>query len=127
MFVMCDRQFWYHPAFMYKKFMTVLNPEIIEASKETCLAWEGCISNDEHIALVERPKTIKVRFQTYNGKETDQVCKGLMSRIFQHEIDHFDGVLMEDLAKDLKSIDEFKSEEDFEKFRVEQKDRIIEY
>lgn len=47
---------------MYKRFMSVFNPEIIESSKELCLAWEGCISNDDNIALVERPVKVKVKF-----------------------------------------------------------------
>jgi peptide deformylase len=45
---------------MYAKFMTVINPIITEKSKETCEAWEGCISNNDEIALVKRPKIVKV-------------------------------------------------------------------
>jgi len=62
LFVMCDRAYWYHPKYMYKKFLTVINPEVMDYSKELCLAWEGCISNDENIALVERPKQVKVKY-----------------------------------------------------------------
>ncbi len=56
MFVMCDRTYWYHPKLMYKKFITIVNPEIIESSPEICEAWEGCISNSDELALVKRPK-----------------------------------------------------------------------
>ena len=56
LFVMCDRTYWYHPKLMYKKFLTVLNPQILDFSEETCEAWEGCISNDDELALVKRPK-----------------------------------------------------------------------
>ena len=95
---MCDRAYWYHPKIMYKKFMTIVNPEITEISDEKCHIWEGCISNSEEIALVERPKKIKVRFQSVQGKDVDLVCDGLMSRIFQHEIDHLNGKTMEEQA-----------------------------
>ena len=71
--------------------MTVINPEILEASAETCQAWEGCVSNEIDIALVERPKRVKVRFLDAKGEERDLLCDGLISRIFQHEIDHFEG------------------------------------
>ena len=79
---MCDRAYWYHPKLQYKKFMTVFNPEIIDRSEETCQAWEGCISNSEQIAMVERPKKVKVRFHNIKGIESDLVCDGLISRIF---------------------------------------------
>ena len=75
--------------------MTIINPEIVDRSTETCEAWEGCISNNEDIALVVRPKRVKVKFNTVAGKEIDLVCDGLISRIFQHEIDHLDGKTME--------------------------------
>jgi peptide deformylase len=59
---MCERAFWYHPTLMYKRFMSVFNPLVLESSPDLCLAWEGCISNDDNIALVERPKRVKVKF-----------------------------------------------------------------
>ena len=90
MFVMCHHMNWYKPT-MYRKFQTFLNPRIVAYSEETCLAWEGCISNDEELCLVERPQQIKVTFNTLNQKTdapTDLMCHGLLARIFQHEIDH---------------------------------------
>jgi peptide deformylase len=81
---------------MYKKFMSVFNPQIIDFSLDNCEAWEGCISNSEEIALVKRPKTVKVRFNNIKGTEVDLVCEGLISRIFQHEIDHLNGKAMEE-------------------------------
>jgi peptide deformylase len=83
---------------MYKKFLTVINPVILESSEETCEAWEGCISNDDDIALVKRPKMVRVKYTTVNGKEVELQCDGLISRIFQHEIDHLDGKAMEEQA-----------------------------
>jgi len=47
---------------------------------------------------VERPRKVKVRYQTVQGKLVDILCDGLMSRIFQHEIDHLDGLAMEEQA-----------------------------
>ncbi len=82
LFVMCDRTYWYHPKLMYKKFMTVFNPHITDFSVDTCEACEGCISNSEEIALVKRPKTVKVRFHNISGTEVDIVCDRLISRIF---------------------------------------------
>ncbi len=76
--------------------MSVFNPQILDFSIETCEAWEGCISNSDEIALVRRPKQVKVRFNNIKGQEVDMVCDGLISRIFQHELDHLNGKGMEE-------------------------------
>ena len=64
------------------------------ASEETCTAWEGCISNNDELCLVERPIQLKVRFHTIEGKEIDLFCEGIVARVFMHEIDHLEGKLM---------------------------------
>ena len=48
--------------------------------------------------LVERPKTVKLQYTNYQGKLTDVNCEGLLARIVQHELDHLDGKIMEDMA-----------------------------
>ena len=93
LFVMCKRQNWY-TAHQYKSFQTFLNPEIVEISEQTTTAWEGCISNDEELCLVERPAEALVRFQDIRGKSFELGIGGLLCRIFQHEVDHLDGQLM---------------------------------
>jgi peptide deformylase len=75
-------------------FQTFVNPRIIEFSEEQALAWEGCISNDDNLCLVERPLQARVQFHDINGDEYTVLTTGLMSRIFQHEIDHLNGELM---------------------------------
>ena len=124
---MCDRTYWYHPKLMYKKFMSVFNPQIMDFSVDTCEAWEGCISNSEEIALVKRPKTVKVRFNNIQGAEVDLVCDGLISRIFQHEIDHLNGKAMEEQAIKFHKIKEIEDQGAFDKFHQENKKYIIEY
>lgn len=93
LFVMCKREFWYTPQ-MYRRFTSFLNPTIVMASEETCTAWEGCISNNDELCLVERPMQLKVRFNTIEGKEIDLFCEGIVARVFMHEIDHLEGRLM---------------------------------
>lgn len=127
LFVMCDRAYWYNPKLMYKKFMTVINPEIIENSKEVSAAWEGCLSNEQEVCLVERPKRVKVRYFNVAGKQVDLVCEGLISRIFQHEIDHLDGLTMEDKRIRSALIKNINDEDAFESFKKENKDLIIEF
>jgi peptide deformylase len=75
-------------------FQTFVNPKIVEFSEEQALAWEGCISNDEQLCLVERPLQVRVSFHDIKGEEYDLMVGGLMSRIFQHEMDHLNGEVM---------------------------------
>jgi peptide deformylase len=64
---------------------------VVEASEETCEVWEGCVSNDDAICLVERPSQLRVKFNTIQGKEIDLFCQGIIARVFLHEIDHLHG------------------------------------
>jgi len=61
LFIMCKKNTWYTPK-MYKTFQVFLNPQIIKYSEQTVTAWEGCLSNDEEFALVERPMQVQVQF-----------------------------------------------------------------
>ena len=67
-------------------------------SENLCLAWEGCISNDDEMVLIERPTQVKAHFKDLQGQEYQMLLNGLMSRIFQHEIDHLNGLVMWDDA-----------------------------
>ena len=60
------------------------------------MAWEGCVSNDEEMVLIERPIQVEATFDDTKGKEYKMNITGLMSRIFQHEIDHLNGLVMWD-------------------------------
>lgn len=48
------------------------------------------------MCLVERPIQVKAAFQDLKGEKYEMMFTGLMSRIFQHEIDHLHGILMWD-------------------------------
>ena len=79
-------------------------------------SWEGCLSDEEQMVLVERPKKVKVRFQQTSGKEFDLACDGLIARIFQHEIDHLDGIIMQTKALEVKKFSDFKTDKEFDAF-----------
>ena len=94
-FLICARENWYTSR-QYKKFQTILNPRITAYSENMCLAWEGCVSNDDEMVLIERPIQVQATFDDTKGKEYTMNMTGLMSRIFQHEIDHLNGLVMWD-------------------------------
>lgn len=74
----------------------VINPEITEVSKETSMYNEGCLSIPELFEMVERPKSIRVRYFDENMNEICRQIDGIEARIFQHEFDHLEGILFVD-------------------------------
>ena len=57
---------------------------------------EGCLSVPEHYIDIERPREIKVKFQTRRVSTRSGKLKGLQQGLSQYEIDHLDGKLMTD-------------------------------
>jgi peptide deformylase len=81
-----------------KKLYAVANPEIVSHSDETELGVEGCLSVPGLVGEVERYTEVVVKGLNRYGKPTRIKASGWMARIFQHEVDHLDGVLFVDRA-----------------------------
>lgn len=75
--------------------LNVFNPEILESSGNITMT-EGCLSFPELREELDRPEKIKVRYFDYLGKEYVMETDGFLARVFQHEIDHLNGVLFVD-------------------------------
>lgn len=75
-----------------------VNPEIIWASEETAEDTEGCLSVPGHEVTVVRPASVTVTGSDERGNDITIEAEELMARMFQHEIDHLDGVLIIDRA-----------------------------
>ena len=84
--------------------IVLVNPEIIFRQGKQ-YEEEGCLSFPEIREKVQRAATVKVRAQDLNGKWFEMDGEELLSRAFQHEIDHLDGMLfifrMSSLKRDL--------------------------
>ncbi len=78
------------------KLFTLVNPEISKMSKETVMGIEGCLSIPELVGDVSRAVSVTVKAQTRHGQVTKIKASGWLARIFQHEIDHLNGVLFTD-------------------------------
>lgn len=88
-----------------KHFQTVyINPRILKASKEKEYMLEGCLSVRWLYGDVERSKQVMIESLDETGKRHVRGASGLMSQIFQHEIDHLDGILFDSKAVDLRDI-----------------------
>ena len=82
-----------------KKLFTVVNPEIVRASTETEMGVEGCLSIPDFIGEVERANAVTIKGQNRRGQPVRIKAEGWLARIFQHEIDHLEGVLFTDRAQ----------------------------
>lgn len=83
------------------KLYVMVNPEIIKASKEMVEGVEGCLSIPGYVGLVDRHEKITVNALDRHGKPVRIKASGWLARVFQHEIDHLDGRLYIDIAKDV--------------------------
>ena len=81
-----------------KKVWAVLNPEIVKASEEKLMGVEGCLSIPGLVGEVERHAQIQIKGLNRHGKPMRIKASGWLARIFQHEIDHLNGVLFTDRA-----------------------------
>lgn len=70
-----------------------INPKIMEKSKITEVGQEGCLSLPGIFLNIKRAKEVKIEAVEDSGKKIYLKAQGLIARIFQHEIDHLDGVL----------------------------------
>ena len=74
------------------------NPKIIQPSDMQVLLEEGCLSYPGLLVKIKRPQHIRVRFTTPNGDTITKQFTGMSARVFQHEMDHLDGIRFYDLA-----------------------------
>jgi peptide deformylase len=76
------------------------NPKIISASTEQTVLDEGCLSFPGESCIITRPANIQVEYQNADGTLVTQSLQGWPARCFQHELDHLDGIVMQDRYKE---------------------------
>jgi len=74
----------------------MINPRIIARSDEIVKDWEGCLSIPGIRGLVPRHRTIEIEYSDRNGNLIHQQLTDFVARIFQHEYDHFEGLVFLD-------------------------------
>ena len=72
-----------------------INPVILER-KGSIEGDEGCLSFPELFQKIRRAKTVHMQAYNLKGELLDRVCHDLEARVWQHEIDHLDGILFID-------------------------------
>lgn len=82
--------------------MVMINPEIIWRSEELSTFEEGCLSLPEYYVEVERPASVRVKYLDRDAQEHEIMAEGFMATVFQHEMDHLNGILLWDHVSKLK-------------------------
>lgn len=121
--------------FMYdigEKLNIVVNPQIIERSKEIEIGQEGCLSIPNVYEDIPRAINITVKYTDQDGNEYVKILEGYEARVFQHEFDHLNGKLFVDYLSLIKrrtlkpQLDEIKEKgEEILKRKVSQETRNV--
>lgn len=94
-----------------RELYVIANPQIVWTSNSLVDGIEGCLSIPGYVGEVERHEEIRVRAQDRHGKKIKLRLSGWSARIFQHEIDHLNGILYIDR---LTEPENFWTEAEFE-------------
>lgn len=83
------------------RLFAMVNPEIVRRSEESVSGTEGCLSIPGYLGVVDRATSVTVKGLNRFGQPMRVKASGWLARIFQHEIDHLDGVLYIDRASEV--------------------------
>jgi len=86
------------------KSLVFINPVLTKTSQEKDMLEEGCLSVRWWYGKVTRAKKAMVRAYDERGVQFSMGASGLIAQIFQHEIDHLDGILFTDKAESLEEL-----------------------
>ena len=106
-----------------KDSIVCFNPKIKDFSPEMNTMEEGCLSLPDVFARVVRPAHVAISYLTEDGKEEGQLASGMTARVFQHELDHLDGILFTDRLGNLARERAFEKARKIQKFRARGKSK----
>jgi peptide deformylase len=81
-----------------------INPEIIRLSRKKTKVEEGCLSVRWLYGFVERSEKARICAYDEFGKKFEKGASGLEAQIFQHEVDHLNGILFIDKAENIENL-----------------------
>ena len=81
--------------------LVAINPRLVKLSKKKRLMNEGCLSVDDSYGAVYRATHATLRAHDERGVSYQRGASGLLAQIFQHEVDHLDGILFLDRAEEV--------------------------
>ena len=100
----------------------MLNPRLTVLDAEEQAYWEGCLSVPNLRGLVFRPRKVRVEYADIDGAQHAIVAEGFLATVFQHELDHLDGILFIDKVRDTRRL---ATTENYQRFWVEPSGRVV--
>ncbi|GIU15927.1 peptide deformylase [Shewanella glacialipiscicola] len=94
LFIMASRPNERYPDAPNMAPVVVVNPHIIHVSSDLVSGEEGCLSVPGQRFIIQRHKTIEVRYQNLQGEWQQAELTDFIARIFQHEFDHLQGITL---------------------------------
>jgi len=86
-----------------------INPKITKISKKKQIVREGCLSVTGIFGTVSRAEKVTIEAYNKKGEKFSRGASGLLAQIFQHEMDHLNGILFTDTAVNLEKIENTKN------------------
>lgn len=116
LFIIASRPTLRYPNAPIMEPTAMINPKILSHSPQIVKDWEGCLSVPGIRGLVPRYQTIEVEYTSREGKICHQELTDFVARIFQHELDHLDGIVFLDRVE---STQELITEAEYQKRLVD--------
>ena len=104
----------------YNESKVLINPEILSCKGHTQY-WEACLSCLDYMGLVDRPYELVVKYNDEDGAEHTEKFEGFAATVLSHELDHLDGILHMDIAKQVLEMEK----EERKKYREDHPYKII--
>ena len=86
--------------------LVYINPKITKTSKKVNELEEGCLSVEGYFGMVSRAHQVTIEAYDEHGTKFTRGASGLLAQIFQHEIDHLNGILYTDHAHSVRKVDD---------------------
>jgi peptide deformylase len=104
LFIMASRPNLRYPNAPTMEPTAMINPHLLAHADETVTGWEGCLSIPGIRGKVPRYRAIEVEYTGRDGKLHKQELTDFVARIFQHELDHLDGIVFIDRVKSTQDL-----------------------
>ena len=105
-------------------FEVVINPVMEPVGDKKIESWEGCLSvlhskGVKQLAKIARYETIKVTYVNWEGKEVQKLLTGFAAKVFQHELDHLNGIV--NILKEGAIVKSFATDSELKAFMAQAK------
>ena len=111
-----------YPDSVETRLIVFINAQIKVLDEEKQGFWEGCLSVPGIRGFVERPRKIRIDYLNEKAEEVSIIAEDFLATVFQHEIDHLNGILYIDRVTDTTKL---SYNEEYVKYHLDEEDRLI--